>query len=147
MVYYAVGGYWIFVAKDKRTGIKQNAAGLSIFSGILFGLCFVPIVFKLMMWPGAGIGFLFLIPLTIIFFAINLIMIFTSEKKIYFRNMTIRFGMIIFICLFLLMVPEGSLYKLQYGDDPERIRLWKNRNDSPEAYEEYEKYIDSVNQR
>jgi hypothetical protein len=145
-LYYSIGGYWIFAARDKFR-VKQNSGVLSVFTGILFGLCFLPILLRLMLWPGASIAFLFLIPLTLIFFVIALVFLFTSEKKAYFRNLAIRFGLITFISLYFLMAPPGTFYKLIYRDDPKRVKLWEERDRDMESYEAYERYIDSVQQQ
>lgn len=142
--YYMIGGFRIFSVKNKENGEKENVLPLSVFCGILVGLSVIAILFRLMSWPGSSFVLVPAILITTFLYILSVILSFTSGKKKYFRLLFYRFLVISAICSYFFLSPRDRFFNFFHRNDPELIRLWKNRMHNPadtNAHKLYDDYI------
>lgn len=121
-ILYFPAAYYFFSDKE----IKRQNIPLTIASGLFLSLIPIGILFKLLHWQGGARFYLMVGAVAaLIFFIISYISRTKAvdELKVYYKNMLLRTGVLTIMALFFLLIPIGTILKIQYRKDPELARL------------------------
>ncbi|MFL9837026.1 hypothetical protein ABS768_05910 [Flavobacterium sp. ST-75] len=148
MVYFCLSfallnglGFRDMIKNDNYKEISALRMVGAVLSGIVFSTAIIGILFRWMMWPGAGAMLLVSIPGFLIMLIIVLIKYFT-KKELFYRNMLIRI-VIIGIPLLVLFDNSSLVRNIRYSDNPELLRAIEEAEQNPEDESLWRK-VDSI---
>lgn len=148
MVYFCLSfallnglGFRGMIKNDNYKVISALRMVGAVLSGIVFSTAIIGILFRWMMWPGAGAMLIVSIPGFLIMLIIVLIKYFT-KKELFYRNMLIRI-VIIGIPLVVLFVNSSLVRNIRYSDNPELLQAIEEAEQNPEDESLWRK-VDSI---
>lgn len=148
MVYFCLSfallnglGFRGMIKNDNYKAISALRMVGAVLSGIVFSTAIIGILFRWMMWPGAGAMLIVSIPGFLIMLIIVLIKYFT-KKELFYRNMLIRI-VIIGIPLLVLFVNSSLVRNIRYSDNPELLQAIEEAEQNPEDESLWRK-VDSI---
>lgn len=148
MVYFCLSfallnglGFRGMIKNDNYKAISALRMVGAVLSGIVFSTAIIGILFRWMMWPGAGAMLIVSIPGFLIMLIIVLIKYFT-KKELFYRNMLIRI-VIIGIPLVVLFVNSSLVRNIRYSDNPELLQAIEEAEQNPEDESLWRK-VDSI---
>ena len=148
MVYFCLSfallnglGFRGMIKNDNYKAISALRMVGAVLSGIVFSIAIIGILFRWMMWPGAGAMLLVSIPGFLIMLIIVLIKCFT-KKELFYRNMLIRI-VVIGIPLIILFANSSLVRNIRYSDNPELLQAIEEAEQNPEDVELWRK-VDSI---
>ena len=148
MVYFCLSfallnglGFRGMIKNDNYKAISALRMVGAVLSGIVFSIAIIGILFRWMMWPGAGAMLLVSIPGFLIMLIIVLIKYFT-KKELFYRNMLIRI-VIIGIPLLILFANSSLVRNIRYSDNPELLQAIEEAEQNPEDESLWRK-VDSI---
>lgn len=118
-------------------GKTQNMAW-SVVAGFLLSIVPIAIMFKLQYWPGSQVLLLVSVFTAPIIAAVSYYLMNKGDSSLrrYYKNMVLRAGVLSFCAILLFMTPASTMLSIQYGDDPEMVRV-KTQYYSDPQNEEY----------